>query len=141
MKVQSNERPDKVQVMGDKTYLNLDIKDISYSYENSNGVSMFEYIQFKFPHPVSDEVLLKTEKEYKLRTIVVTTQNGNTFDGNETARNNMTSAIISADVIGRTEEYWKLADNTVKLIQLAELKEALALSTQEVGSIVTAGVR
>jgi len=141
MKVQSNERPDKVQVMGDKIYLNLDIKDISYSDENSNGVSMFEYIQFKFPHPVSDEVLLKTEKEYKLRTIVVTTQNGNTFDGNETARNNMTSAIISADVIGRTEEYWKLADNTVKLIQLAELKEALALSIQEVGSIVTAGVR
>ena len=63
------------------------------------------------------------------------------FDGNETARNNMTSAIISADVIGRTEEYWKLADNTVKLIQLAELKEALVLSIQEVGSIVTAGVR
>ena len=100
MKVQSNERPDKVQVIGDKTYLNLDIKDISYSDENSNGVSMFEYIQFKFPHPVSDEVLLKTEKEYKLQTIVVTTQNGNTFDGNETARTNMTSAIISADVIG-----------------------------------------
>lgn len=136
MEVQSNERPDKVQVIGNKTYLNLDIKDISYSDENGNDISMFEYIQFKFPHPIQEEVLLKTEKEYKLQTIVVTTQNGNDFDGNETARNNMTSAIISADVIGRTEEYWKLADNTVKLIQLAELKEALALSIQEVGNIV-----
>ena len=136
MKVQSNERPDKVQVIGDKTYLNLDIKDISYSDENSNGVSMFEYIQFKFPHPVSDEVLLKTEKEYKLRTIAVTTQNGNTFDGNETARNNMLSAINSAEFIGRTEETWKLADNSSVLVQLPELKEALALSIQEVGNIV-----
>lgn len=138
MKVQSNERPDKVQVIGNKTYLNLDIKDISYSDENGNDVSMFEYIQYKLPHPVSDEVLIKTEKEYKLQTIVVTTQNGNTFDGNETARNNMISAITSAEFIGQTEGYWKLADNNTVLVQLPELKEALALSIQEVGKIVTA---
>lgn len=138
MKVQSNERPDKVQVIGNKTYLNLDIKGISYSDENGNGVSMFEYMQFKFPNSVSNEVLLKTEKEYKLQTIVVTTQNGNTFDGNETARNNMLSAITSAEFVGKTEEYWKLADNSTVLVQLPELKEALALSIQEVGNIVTA---
>ncbi len=50
----------------------------------------------------------------------------------------MSSVIISADLVGRTEDEWKLADNTTKVITLDELKEALALSTQEVGRIVGA---
>ena len=137
MKVQSNERPDKVQVIGNKVYLNLDIKDISYVDDGDNEISMFEYEQFVFPNPVSNDVLVKTEKEYRLSTLVVTTTNGNTFDGNETARNNMLSAITSAEFIGKDEEYWKLADNSTVLVQLPELKEALALAIQEVGSIVT----
>ena len=136
MKVQSNDRPEKVQVIGNKTYLNLDIKDISYVAEDDAHVSMFEYKQFMFLNPVSESVLKQTEKNYRLQTIVVTTQNGNTFDGNETARNNMLSAINSAEFIGRTEETWKLADNSTVLVQLPELKEALALSIQEVGNIV-----
>lgn len=137
MKVQSNDRPEKIQVIGNKTYLNLDIKDISYVAEGDVQVSMFEYEQFMFLNPVSESVLKQTEKNYRLQTIVVTTQNGNTFDGNETARNNMLSAINSAEFIGRTEETWKLADNSSVLVQLPELKEALALSIQEVGRIVT----
>lgn len=136
MKVQSNDRPEKIQVIGNKTYLNLDIKDISYVAEDDAQVSMFEYEQFMFLNPVSESVLKQTEKNYRLQTIVVTTQNGNTFDGNETARNNMLSAINSAEFIGRTEETWKLADNSTVLVQLQELKEALALSIQEVGNIV-----
>lgn len=71
-----------------------------------------------------------------LASITVTTQSGKTFDGNETARNNMLSAIFSADLIGQTESDWKLADNTVANITLDELKEALALSIQRVGEIV-----
>ena len=78
----------------------------------------------------------KAEKELRLSQIVVTTSNGNVFDGNETARINMTSAIMSAELINKTEDYWKLADNSTKLITLDELKEALALSIQEVGNIV-----
>ena len=136
MKVQSNERPDKVQVIGNKTYLNLDIKDISYVDDNGNEISIFEYEQFMFPNPVSEKVLKQTEKNYRLQTIKVTTTNGNTFDGNETARNNMLSVITSAEFIGKTEEYWKLADNSTVLVQLPELKEALALAIQEVGNIV-----
>ena len=93
---------------------------------------------------VEDEILKnefialnkKAEKELRLSQIVVTTSNGNVLDGNETARNNMLSAIVSAEVINKTEEYWKLADNSIKLIALDELKEALALSIQEVGNIV-----
>lgn len=137
MKVQSNDRPEKIQVIGNKTYLNLDIKDISYVAEGDVQVSMFEYEQFMFLNPVSESVLKQTEKNHRLQTIKVTTQNGNTFDGNETARNNMLSAITSAEFIGKTEEYWKLADNSTVLIQLPELKEALALAIQEVGRIVT----
>lgn len=78
----------------------------------------------------------KAEKNLRLNQIVVTTSNGNMLDGNETARNNMLSAIVSAELINKTEEYWKLADNSTKLIALNELKEALALSIQEVGNIV-----
>ena len=48
----------------------------------------------------------------------------------------MLSAIVSAELINKTEEYWKLVDNNIKLIALNELKEALALSIQEVGNIV-----
>lgn len=81
------------------------------------------------------KIELKTAKADALNSITVTV-NGNTFDGNETARGNMTSAILSAEIIGKTEDTWKLADNTSAVITITELKEALALSIQEVGRIV-----
>ncbi|KLE05568.1 DUF4376 domain-containing protein [Aliarcobacter butzleri] len=79
----------------------------------------------------------KAEKIEQLSTLVVTTSQGNIFDGNETARLNMVSAIQSAELLGQISNNWKLADNTVKEISLNELKEALALSIQKVGEIVT----
>ena len=92
---------------------------------------------------LSNNIFVATEfkpstpsKESLLSSITVTTQSGNTFDGNETARNNMLSAIMAADIIGQTESQWKLADNTVETITLTELKEALTLSIQRVGEIV-----
>ena len=81
------------------------------------------------------KIELKAAKELALNSITVEV-NGNVFDGNETARGNMTSAILSAEVIGKTEDTWKLADNTSAVITITELKEALALSIQEVGRIV-----
>ena len=78
----------------------------------------------------------KQAKTNALNSITVTTTNGNTFDGNETARGNMTSAILSAEVLGKTEDTWKLADNTSVVVTVQELKQALALSIQEVGRIV-----
>ena len=78
---------------------------------------------------------LKAAKELALNSITVTV-NGKVFDGNETARGNMLSAILSAEIIGKTEDTWKLADNTSAVITISELKEALALSIQEVGRIV-----
>ena len=81
------------------------------------------------------KIELKAAKGLALNSITVTV-NGNSFDGNETARGNMSSAILSAEIIGKTEDTWKLADNTSAVITIAELKEALALSIQEVGRIV-----
>ena len=81
------------------------------------------------------KIELKAAKELALNSITVTV-NGNTFDGNEAARTNMISAILSADLIGKTEETWKLADNTKVLVTLVELRQALALAIQEVGRIV-----
>ena len=81
------------------------------------------------------KIELKAAKELALNSIMVTV-NGNSFDGNETARGNMTSAILSAEVIGKTDDTWKLADNTSAVVTVQELKEALALSIQEVGRIV-----
>ena len=81
------------------------------------------------------KIELKAAKVLALNSITVTV-NGNTFDGNETARVNMTSAILAYEVIGKTEDTWKLADNTSAVITITELKEALALSIQEVGRIV-----
>ena len=78
---------------------------------------------------------LKYAKTQTLNTIVVTV-NDKTFDGNEVARANMMSAIMSAEIIGQTESPWKLADNTVEIVTISELKQALALSIQEVGRIV-----
>lgn len=103
----------------------------SYSVWNGN-----EWVEDKI---LKNEFIIlnkEAEKNLRLSQIVVTTTNGNVFDGNETARNNMVSAIMSADLFNKSEEYWKLADNSTKLVSLDELKEALALSIQEVGNIV-----
>ena len=101
----------------------------------------FDQIVYEINNPPlteeQEQARLKAIKDEKLRTLVVTTSNGNTFDGNLDARVNMLSAIQSAELIGKTEEYWKLADNSVVLISLTELKEALALAINKVGEIVT----
>ena len=103
------------------------------SYSVWNGTGWIEDETLKNEYVTLQE---KAEKELRLSQIVVTTSTGNVFDGDETARNNMVSAIMTAELINKTEEYWKLADNSTKLVSINELKEALALSIQEVGNIV-----
>ena len=78
---------------------------------------------------------LKTAKAQALTNIVVTVEDKQ-FDGNETARLNMVSAIQASELLGVTDNAWKLADNTVAVVTVDELKQALALSIQEVGRIV-----
>lgn len=78
---------------------------------------------------------LKSAKKLALDNIVVDVD-GKLFDGNETARLNIMSAIQSSELVGLTETGWKLADNTSSVVTQDELKMALALSIQEVGRIV-----
>ena len=77
----------------------------------------------------------KTEKLKLLDEITVTTSKGNTFDGNETARNNMLSAISASDFLGRTTTLWRMANNTAVLVSVDEVREALALSIARAGEI------
>lgn len=79
-------------------------------------------------------------KAEALKTITVTTTNGNTFDGDETARTDMVSAIMTSSVLNLTEHAWKMANNTWVVITIDELKEALALSIQRKGEILTGGI-
>lgn len=78
---------------------------------------------------------LRSAKKTALDNIVVEVD-GKLFDGNESARLNIMSAIQSSELFGLTETVWKLADNTSAVATLDELKMALALSIQEVGRIV-----
>ena len=71
-----------------------------------------------------------------LSNIVVTTSNGNTFDGDDVARADMLNAIIASETLGLTEHTWKLSDNSWKEITLDELKEASALAIQRKGEIL-----
>ena len=82
-----------------------------------------------------EQAKLKQAKEQALTQIVVEVEDMS-FDGNETARLNMISAIQASELLGQTESLWKLADNTVQTVTTAEIKQALALAIQEVGRIV-----
>ena len=136
VEVESPIREDGTLLPLHKNLSNVETKedDNYYKYYNQDGTPDLTKIAADIVEVVKAE--LKQAKVEALNSITVTTTNGNTFDGNETARGNMTSAILASEVIGKTEDTWKLADNTSAVITITELKEALALSIQEVGRIV-----
>ena len=73
----------------------------------------------------------KAEIARQLETLTVTTANGNTFDADNQARLDMQNAITASDFLGVTQTTWRMADDSEVLIELSELKEALALAIQE----------
>lgn len=70
----------------------------------------------------------KARRAEAVGSIVVTTQAGHAFDGDETSQGRMARAIIALQATGTPAVRWVLADNTVIDAPLAELVEALALS-------------
>lgn len=132
IEVASAIKQDTITFQGDDAIVNLDevTKEEGFSY---TGV----YIENAKVYGDEDLVVIaeKFLNKNKLDKLTVTTASGNTFDANETARNNMMSAIMSADFIGMVETNWKLADNNTVAVDLAELKEALALAIKSVGGI------
>lgn len=89
---------------------------------------------------INEDVINRVKKDLRtkaLNSIVVVTTKGNSFDGNESARNSMLAAIQASDTTKTTTTLWKLSDNSIVEVTLDEVKEALAMSIQKVGTIIT----
>lgn len=113
------------------------------NYVSWNGSSwdILQHSQEKIEQDLLLEQKRKADalRQYKtdhINEILVTTTNGNIFDGHDEARANMNEAITASDILGVTTHNWKLADNTVVNISLDEIKEALALAIQAKGAII-----
>ena len=82
----------------------------------------------KTPEQIRAEA--KAARAVAVDNIKVTTQAGNTFDGDETSQARMSRAILVLSTGFANEVPWVLADNTVIQVSAAELTEALALAGQ-----------
>lgn len=78
---------------------------------------------------------LKANREMAVAAIKVTTQAGNTFDGDELSQARMARAIIALSTGLAPSVTWVLADNSVIDATGAELTEALVLSGQAQAAI------
>ena len=78
----------------------------------------------------------KVAKVKALEELTVTTTNGNVFDANSDSITNMLAAVEASNILSTVENNWKLADNSVIVVSLDELKEALAKSIQAKGAII-----
>ena len=130
--------PEHISMLRDRCTLygvKLSIDDEKLIEEAMNNFTMPSQEELDKINLDNLKVELKSAKLIALDNIVVDVD-GKLFDGNETARLNIMSAIQASELIRLNETGWKLADNTVVLVNLDELKMALALSMQEVGRIV-----
>lgn len=77
----------------------------------------------------------KQLKEKNVADIVVTTTTGKVFDGDEKSQDRMLRAISIAALTGETETEWKLYDNTIVIVTLDELKEAIIKAGKNMSNI------
>lgn len=101
---------------------------------NGVEIGIEEYCKTLQILPFEEDI--STIKNAMLSNLLVTV-NEMTFDGDLKSRNNMAAAIHYMELFSLTDIDWKLADNSVKKISIAELKMALALAIKKVGSIIT----
>ena len=143
MKVNSNVYPQPREYLQGKILANFNVKEniddegvVSYSYDQLRFDTYFqeEVIEKEIAKALVD--IKKQEKYYAIDNVIVTTTAGNKFNGEDKSQGRMTSALLAAEVLGKTEENWKMADGNIKLIKIEELKEALALSILEVGRLI-----
>ena len=130
--------PEHIAMLRDRCTLygvKLSIDDEKLIEEAMNNFTMLSQEELCKINLDNLKVELKSAKKIALDNIVVDVD-GKLFDGNETARLNIMSAIQASELFTLNETGWKLADNTAVLVNLAELKMALALSVEEVGRIV-----
>lgn len=143
MKVNSNVYPKPREYLQGKILANFNVKENI----DDEGVVSYSYDQLRFDTYFQEEVIekeivkalveiKKQERDHAIENVIVTTTAGNKFNGEDKSQGRMTSALLAAEVLGKTEEEWKMADDTIKLISIEELKEALALSILEVGRLI-----
>lgn len=108
---------------------------VERSMTNEETDAYFARIEEYSHTSINDQA--KREKELALKSIKVTV-NGKEFDGHESARLNMTNALMVAGFTGQTQTNWKLADNTVAQVTISDVQQALAFSIQKVGEIIGA---
>ena len=83
--------------------------------------------------PLSEQekrIKAKEVREFSVSNIKVTTQAGNTFDGDEVSQGRMARAILALSTNAAPSVNWVLANNSVIQATQAELTEALVLSGQ-----------
>jgi hypothetical protein len=89
-----------------------------------------EYVEpVKTPEQIRDAA--KATRTAQVAAITVTTQSGNTFDGDETSQGRMARAVVALDGLPQDPAptvNWVLADNTVIQASKYELREALMLA-------------
>lgn len=142
--IRSSQEQEVVSIYPTETHVLVNKRDVTIDSMDGVATLQYEYdcVVVENAQMYADVVRVATEfynsvrKTELLNTIVVTTTNGNTFDADDAGRASMNEAITASAILGITESMWKLADNTIKLIQLDELKEALALGIQAKGAIV-----
>ena len=143
MKVNSNVYPNSREYLQGKILANFNVKEniddegvVSYSYDQLRFDTYFQEDVIELEIAKALVEIKKQERDYAIDNVVVTTAAGNKFNGEDKSQGRMSSAILAAEVLGKTEERWKMADGTIKLIGIDELKEALALSILEVGRLI-----
>lgn len=106
------------------TLCQLDVEDKPYSYYNLDGTPDTATIDAEEEVRVHEE--WKAARDLAVKELTVTTTIGNVFDGDETSQTRMARAIqgIQGGFNGTTIN-WKLADNTIVVVDEAELTEAL----------------
>lgn len=77
-----------------------------------------------------ESIQLKIDRALEVSRIIVTTSNDNQFNGDEDSQNRMARAIQCLIAAEQATTSWKLADNTVAEVTVAEMQEALILSGQ-----------
>ncbi len=73
MKVTGNVQPAIIVRLGDKIYINIEPKDISYIDENDNNISLWEYKQVVVPLNTTsaeiDNIILINSTDYVVREL------------------------------------------------------------------------
>ena len=96
---------------------------------------LIQYMNDGVENDIDFNSFIKCSSKTSVDNIKVTTSTGKVFDGDEKSQDRMVRAIQIASITGQTTTNWKLADNSIVMVTLEELKEALTLAGQEMSEL------